>query len=136
MIDLICGVDPGGTTGLILCSPRGEILDSSEASRIPEVAGQIREWSPDVLVVENFIPNRKVDNTALKVIGAVELLSEDMDIPMHLQSPSVLARFKTKDAGGSPHINSALSHVRHWIFREVNRGNIRPTIGGRESKTQ
>lgn len=123
----IMGVDPGGTTGVVVIEvsndesrytpdPSTHIMDdqiearwgpndNSVARRLSEI---IIGYEPDLIVIEQFtITQRTVRHTrqpdALWIIGGVRFLADIAGIPVHLQ-PSSLAKTtwdadRLKDSG-------------------------------------
>lgn len=117
----VLGVDPGQTTGL--CIIDGKQWDGTEAKSLSELAFWIVAQLPvDVIVMENFFIGRHTRNAPapLHAIGVVTLLTEVYDVPLVVQSPSVLQSRVARrvfDSGRSrsPHIRSALSHAKFYL---------------------
>lgn len=147
MLKTIIGIDPGGTTGVSLCT-----LDIGNAGPL------VREWTTDQdspeyvaqyifglwmkntnmnekveIVTERFLPStRKLTNQpdALKLIGFIEHLCKILGVPFVVQSPAsakgIAPNPLLRHVGGykmkTPHGNDAARHV--CLYLSLNYPNL------------
>lgn len=125
---MIVGVDPGMTTGLVAARIEDEdqggagsliLVDAAEAADVIGVIDFILRWSPETVVIENYIigPRPGLASPPLRIIGAVEYVCLRHGIHMVLSSPSILhvGYQRVKGTHPSKHVRSALAHVLHHV---------------------
>lgn len=114
----IVGIDPGLTTGLCFFRD-GEFVDGEEAMTTEDIGDYIALRNPDLVVAEDYIVGKRPSRPKepLMVLGAVAFICGDRDIPLVIQSPSVLSFMKGKAVGHhkSKHVQSACSHVLYYL---------------------
>lgn len=117
---IIFGIDPGVTTGICVYNDQTFYIGMI-AKSIYEIINLISSWSPNIVVMENFIigPRPSIAVPVIKIIGAIEFYCGDNQIPIHLQSPSVLKLMLPRVAGiyPSPHVRSACAHVMYYLLK-------------------
>lgn len=117
---LILAVDPGKTTGLALLYVEGEKVTIISTNEVKKWDGleELLDQGVDQLVIEHFFLMRgNVSQTMLdpiKVIGVLEFLAKERNIPIHMQTPAqrefATSRFASTIKLFSSHSRSALSH--------------------------
>lgn len=130
MENRIVAVDPGKTTGLAFFNG-GNFMVGSEVYDYDAIRGFLQTYNPEVVVVEDYVVGRlgAHHRTPLMVMGAVEMICQDLEIPIVYQSPSILKimlkRLDDEEGFGlnSPHVRSAAAHALYYI-----------TEGGRHAK--
>lgn len=119
----VVGVDPGGTTGLVLMVD-GDLV---EAATMPSreyvsLLEWIRDREPEVIVAEDFRGGHgAVNYEPLEVLGLLRYLSAVLHVPLVLQSPSILRAMRTRHAEqltSGEHKREAHAHALHyWLTR-------------------
>lgn len=135
----IAGVDPGGTTGMVLIElfPRDEPRDfiCYEAKQVSDISGLLRtlgEWNPDIIVIEQFnlYPWKAKslswsDMTPSQVIGAVKAWCVDKNVQL-VEQPAAMrkqGRLYSQQLERSPLFKArphAKDALRHAIWYVVN----------------
>jgi hypothetical protein len=133
---IICGIDPGETTGFVLMcltSTKGD-YDVIKAFEIPwgrrfELRNLLHKYLPDVLVIESFrLYEHKAkdqigsDFPSVRVIGITEAYMYELDClkaityqPAHVTARvQVLARH-VGVIGSSEHVKDAYKHLRYYL---------------------
>ena len=117
----IVGVDPGRTTGLALVEAE-RVRETEQHRSLLGLYEWLRDHRPiDLIVMERFyISHRTKDaHHPLHAIGVVLLFAERWHVEVVQQSPAVLrGRAAVTEGWSSPHIRSALSHVRYYLRRQ------------------
>jgi len=116
----IIGIDPGRTTGTCEYS-EGKFLCGQEFADPLRLLGYLTYIHPDQIVMEDFIigPRPSAAFEPVALIQLVKWLSGAFNIPLCMQSPSVLTMMKKHVATvhKSPHVRSAAAHVEYFIRR-------------------
>ena len=120
-MEIIIGIDPGDVTGLCIFQD-GKFHGGHEFKDIHSLAKLIRVVNPQSVIAEQFtiLGAKARGDRALKMLGGVELLQDEMGFKLVYQSPSILGVWlpKTKGLDRSPHIRSASAHVMCYLRRE------------------
>ncbi len=129
MENRIVAIDPGKSTGLAFFNG-GQFMVGSEVYDYEAIRGFLQTYNPGVVIMEDYVVGRlgAHHRTPLMVMGAVEMICQDLEIPIVYQSPSILKimlrRLDEIEKGiNSPHVKSAAAHVLYYL-----------TEGGRHAK--
>jgi len=124
---IIVGIDPGGTTGICIVTVNPDedpTIIGIEATNSSGVANIIFCHEPDLVVIEDYIigPRASVRQThdAIEIIGVVEYICSEINIPVIRQSPSILSRarkFVKRDVHSSRHVKSAYAHIIYYLVK-------------------
>lgn len=126
----ILGIDPGGTTGWAILEDDqpveiGTVKSPDFYKQMPEILAK----NIDVCVTEDFIirpewGNRWKKTDTPKMIGAIRLICEEMNLRFVLQQPSIkpvgygwAGMVYVKGKKGT-HIQDAIAHARYFYGKE------------------
>lgn len=136
---IVVGIDPGKTTGMCVFTD-GEFTHGREATDYDGIARYISEWSPSVVVIEDFALRRGRPSdyhSPIRTIGVVEYLCDLSGIAMVLQSPAILKLTLPRVAGlhKSRHVRSAAAHATYYLHREAKSASSKSKPSGKNSHT-
>ena len=139
----IMGLDPGETTGATIIDIPSHIVSiplKSEISNWVQYAGELENWfaieslikefTPDVIVIEEFRlyadkAKSKIghDFPEVKIIGQIEMIAQQQNIPIHKQGAGVVKQFYTDERlkslnmwqSGQRHARDAVRHALYFF---------------------
>jgi len=121
----VCGIDPGRTTGLVVCDVSGVVIQALDVRDRESLVEFLTTHNPDVLVVEDFLGSgpRSADAIyTLKMLGFIEGCSHYLGMFHVMQPPQWRRAFLDKAQLVFPyhkqrHCKDALAHVLAYLDR-------------------